>query len=128
MRKFATVAAVFSAVLLGGALAPFQYAEARQQYEGAALVAGEWHVGGQMDDAARTTVNFNVTMKADGTFVDADGYPGRWLISGSSFSMYYPDESELGYTGTISGGVIAGRFRGATVSGQFRMQRRSAAT
>ena len=122
IRKFGAVAAVFAAILATGGLAPAQPVQARQQYEGAALVVGQWRVGGQFDQNGGP-VNFGVTLSADGTFVDTDDYKGRWLVSGSSFSMYYPDESELGYAGTIKGGAISGRFRGRDNSGVFRMER-----
>lgn len=93
------------------------------QVEGADFITGTWHVTGGYDDGG-DSVNFDVTFAADGSFVDADNFPGRWMISGSSFTMYYPDETWLGYVGAIQGNAIIGRFQGRDNSGQFEMSRR----
>ncbi len=92
-----------------------------QNLEGADFIAGSWRVTGTYDDGG--SVNFVITFAADGSFVDSDNFPGRWLISGSHVSVYYPDESWLGYVGAIEGDTITGRFRGSDNSGQFQMSR-----
>lgn len=91
--------------------------------EGADFISGAWNIGGSYADGTEGSVNFVATFAADGTFVDRDNYRGRWIISGSSFSMFYPDESELGYTGTIQGREISGLFFGRDTYGRFRMSR-----
>jgi hypothetical protein len=95
--------------------------KASPQIEGANFIAGSWRVTGTYDDGGN--VNFVITFAADGSFVDSDNFPGRWLISGSNVSVYYPDESWLGYVGAIEGDTITGGFRGSDNSGQFQMSR-----
>lgn len=90
--------------------------------EGAEFIAGRWNFVGQYEDSTEG-VGFWTAFNADGTCVDRDNYPCRWIISGSSFTMYYPDESELGYVGTISGREINGRFLGKHAAGVFTMTR-----
>ena len=91
--------------------------------EGADFISGAWNISGSYTDGSTGSVAFVATFAADGTFVDRDNYRGRWIISGSSFTMFYPDESELGYTGTIQGREINGLFFGRDTNGQFRMTR-----
>jgi hypothetical protein len=91
-----------------------------QSREGAGFISGEWRVTGGYADGA-SGVDFTVTFSPDGTFVDRDGYRGRWIISGGAFTMYYPDESQLGYIGVIQGGRISGRFDGLDTAGTFQM-------
>lgn len=95
---------------------------AAQSREGSNFISGVWRVTGGYS-TGENVVNFTVTVSPDGTFVDRDNYRGRWVISGSSFTMFYPDESQLGYVGTISGDTISGRFDGRDVAGHFRMSR-----
>lgn len=90
--------------------------------EGADFIAGKWQFSGSFSDQP-DGVGFTATFARNGTFVDQDNYPGRWIVSGQTFAMFYPDESELGYVGVIRGDEIVGRFRGRTVSGDFRMRR-----
>lgn len=91
--------------------------------QGAGYIPGAWHISGQYDQIGQEPVGFRATFAPDGTFVDRDGYPGRWIISGATFAMFYPDESQLGYVGTIDGDTISGRFEGLSNSGSFQMQR-----
>lgn len=90
--------------------------------EGAQFIVGRWNFTGAYSDG-QNDIGFWADFRPDGTFVDRDNYPGRWVISGSSFSMFYPDESQLGYVGVIENGRVSGRFDGATTSGVFEMSR-----
>lgn len=91
--------------------------------QGAGYIPGTWQISGQYDQIGQEPVGFRATFALDGTFTDHDGYTGRWIISGSTLAMYYPDESQLGYVGTINGDTISGRFEGLANSGAFQMQR-----
>jgi len=91
--------------------------------EGSDFISGAWNIAGSYTDGTEGAVNFSATFATDGTFVDRDNYRGRWIISGASFTMFYPDESELGYVGTIQGREISGLFFGRETNGQFRMSR-----
>jgi len=85
--------------------------------------AGRWNITGGYDGEAAGGVNFWIDLNADGTCVDRDEYPCRWIVSGASLSVFYPDESQLGYVGTRQGEAWVGRFEGADVAGQFQMTR-----
>jgi len=90
--------------------------------QGVSFVVGMWTISGEYDQQSSQSVGFDVTFYPNGTFIDRDGFTGRWIISGDTFSMYYPDESQLGYVGRISGDVVTGRFEGLDNSGTFQMR------
>lgn len=109
---------LFSALLL---FAQGNFSSAAAQ-EGS-FVAGRWNVTGSYDGESTPSVNFWIQFNADGTCVDRDNYRCRWIIWGQAFTLFYPDESELGYVGSLSGNTIAGRFKGRDVAGIFEMRR-----
>ena len=125
--KFIHIAAVAALTLAFAgppALTPAWAQSAPAPIPGADQIAGTWQFTGRFDGEETGSVNFSATFAGDGTFVDQDDYPGRWILSGQAFSMFYPDESELGYVGVLRGGEITGRFQGKSASGDFRMTRR----
>ncbi len=97
-------------------------ASSAQTREGADFISGRWVFAGQYENGD-DSINFWTVFSPDGTCVDRDNYRCRWIISGSSFVMFYPDESELGYVGAISGQTVSGRFSGKDSAGVFRMAR-----
>jgi hypothetical protein len=127
LHRMAFAVVAMSLTLASFSVSPAAAAETCQKAdvarEGAGFITGAWNIEGSYDEAGREPVGFTVTFASDGTFVDRDNYRGRWLISGSSFTMYYPDESQLGYVGAISGDMIIGRFEGLQNSGAFQMSR-----
>lgn len=119
-RRF-SFGAMIAALLFGLCANFFTAAPAMAQTrEGASFISGEWRITGSYSDGT-SGIDFTVRFSSDGTFVDRDNFRGRWLITGSSFAMFYPDDSQLGYTGVISGNRITGRFEGASTAGSFTM-------
>lgn len=93
------------------------------QAQSGSFQAGRWNVTGTYDGESTPSVNFWIQFNADGTCIDRDNYRCRWIVSGQAFTLFYPDESELGYVGTLSGNTVAGRFVGLHTGGTFSMRR-----
>lgn len=119
---FAALAVLFVAYASAPS-AVAQTTQAQAAREGAVYLTGQWRVTGGYDGEAQDAVDFWVNFNADGTFQDRDGYTGRWIVSGANFTMFYPDDSHLGYVGAVQGENISGRFDGLHVAGRFRMRR-----